>query len=224
MARYKGKYLTQHKKTAKVNIPICIASFLLCLTLISMHLTGGLYAKYISTASGGDSARVITFGDITLTETGDFEDGEAYIIPGVDLTKKVVVNFSGSEAATYVFVEVEPSATWQTTDKQTFSIALNSKTAMHWSIAEGWNPLVAQNGTYVYYRELAPNTVLNNVDIIAENGKITVSDQITKYEIASMVNVSIKLRATVVQSGGFENPTAAWNSVAAKEGVQTNEE
>ena len=53
--------------------------------------------------------------------------------------------------------------------------------------------------------------------VTAENGKITVSNQITKSEIKGMTNISIKLRATVVQSGGFENPTAAWNSIAAKE-------
>lgn len=218
MASYKGKHFAKHTKTAKVNIPMYIAALLFCLTLISIHLTSGLYAKYTSSASGNDSARVITFGDLTLTETGNFYEGnKLMIIPGVDLTKKAVVDFTGSEAATYVFVEVEPSAIWQTTDNRTFSIKLNSKTAMQWSVAADWNLLLSQDGTYVYYRALAPNTVLNNADIIAENGKITVSNQITKSEIKGMTNISIKLRATVVQSGGFENPTAAWNSIAAKE-------
>lgn len=218
MASYKGKHFAKHIKTAKVNIPMYIAALLFCLTLISIHLTSGLYAKYTGSASGNDSARVITFGDLTLTETGNFYEGnKLMIIPGVDLTKKAVVSFTGSEAATYVFVEVEPSAIWQTTDNRTFSIKLNSKTAMQWSVATDWNLLLSQDGTYVYYRALAPNTVLNNADIIAENGKITVSNQITKSEIKGMTNISIKLRATVVQSGGFENPTAAWNSIAAKE-------
>lgn len=217
MASHKGKYLAKHTKTAKVNIPMCVASFLFCLTLISIHLTSGLYAKYISSASGSDSARVITFGDITLTETGDFEDGNAYIIPGVDLTKKATVSFSGSESATYVFVEIRPTG-WSTVDNVTFSLLSNGKTAMQWSVANGWEFLKSDNGTYIYYRELAPNTELVEADVIANNGKITVSDQITKSEIATMTGISIKLRATVVQSGGFENPEAAWNSVAAKEG------
>jgi hypothetical protein len=78
--------------------------------------------------------------------------------------------------------------------------------------------LKSDNGTYIYYRELTPNTELIATDIIAENGKITVSYQITKSEIQVMTGISIKLRATVVQSGGFENPEAAWNSVAVKEG------
>ena len=218
MASYKGKYLVKHRKTAKVNIPMCIASFLFCLTLISIHLTSGLYAKYISSASGDDSARVIKFGELTITETGDFyEDNKLMNIPGVDLIKKATVSFSGSESATYVFVEIMPTG-WSATDDVTFALLSNGKTAMQWSIADGWVFLKSDNGTYIYYRELAPNLELVTADIIAGSGKITVSDQITKSEIKAITDVSIKLRATVVQSGGFENPEAAWNSVAAKEG------
>lgn len=210
--------MAKHTKTAKVNIPMCIASLLFCLTLLSIHLTSGLYAKYISSASGGDSARVIKFGELTLTETGNFyEDSKLMIIPGVDLQKKAVVNFKGSESATYVFVEITPTG-WSTTNNMTFSLLSNGKTAIQWRVADGWVFLKSDNGTYIYYRELTPNSELVEADIIAENGKITVSDQITKSEIEVMTGVSIKFRATVVQSGGFENPEAAWSSVAAKEG------
>lgn len=209
--------MVRHHKT-KMNIPMCLAAILLCLTLISIHLTSGLYAKYISSASGNDSARVIKFGELTLTEEGDFYEGnKLMIIPGVALTKKATVSFSGSESATYVFVEITPSK-WSTTDNKTFSLMSNGKTAMQWNVAEGWLFLKSDNGTYIYYRELTPNTELIATDIIAENGKITVSNQITKSEIQVMTGISIKLRATVVQSGGFENPEAAWNSVAVKEG------
>ena len=201
-----------------MNIPMCLAAILLCLTLISIHLTSGLYAKYISSASGNDSARVIKFGELTLTEEGDFYEGnKLMIIPGVALTKKATVSFSGSESATYVFVEITPSK-WSTSDNKTFSLMSNGKTAMQWNVAEGWLFLKSDNGTYIYYRELTPNTELIATDIIAENGKIAVSNQITKSEIQVMTGISIKLRATVVQSGGFENPEAAWISVAAKVG------
>ena len=219
MASREEKRLVKHTKTAKVNIPMCVAAILFCLTLFSAHLTSGLYAKYITTESGSDAARVITFGDLTLSETGDFyAENKLMIIPGVDLTKKATVDFSGSEAETYVFVAVEASSEWQTTDNKTFFILNNEKTAMQWRIAEGWTLLTSENGAYVYYRKLAPNSTLVGVDIIADNGKIAVSDRITKSEIESMTGISIKLRAAVVQSGGFENPEAAWNSVAAKEG------
>lgn len=218
MASYKGKYLAKHTKTAKVNIPMCIASFLFCLTLISIHLTSGLYAKYISSASGNDSARVITFGDITLTETGDFEDGNAYIIPGVDLTKKAVVDFAGSEAATYVFIEVT-AAEWQPSDDNyLFAIYSEGKALIDWSVADTWTYLTKTDDTYVYYRALAPNTEIDSADIIANDGNITVSEYITRSEILALKDLSLKLRATAVQSGGFENPTTAWNSLAAKKG------
>ena len=78
-----------HCKKAKLNIPMCVACVLFCLTLFSFHLCGGLYARYTARGSASDSARVIKFGELTLTETGDFfQPGKLLIIPGVDLTKR----------------------------------------------------------------------------------------------------------------------------------------
>ncbi len=54
-----------HKR--KFNIPMCIACVLFCLTLLSIHLTGGLFAKYTTAGDGEDSARVATF-DVKITE------------------------------------------------------------------------------------------------------------------------------------------------------------
>ena len=45
----------------KFNIPMCAALILLLLTLISIHLTSGLYARYTVTATASDSARVARF-------------------------------------------------------------------------------------------------------------------------------------------------------------------
>ena len=206
------------KHKMRVNIPMCLAGILFCLTLISIHLTSGLYAKYITSVSGSDSARVIAFGDLTLTESGDFEGGNAYIIPGVDLTKKAVVDFTGSEAATYVFIEVIASK-WQLEDNnKSFAICSGEKILIEWSVEDAWTYLRKNDDTYVYYRALAPNTELTEADVIANNGNIEVSEYITRNEIMSLANISIKFRATVVQSGGFENPTTAWNSLEAKEG------
>lgn len=49
------------RNRGKVNIPICVAAVLLFLTLLSTHLCSGLYARYTTTASGSDSARVARF-------------------------------------------------------------------------------------------------------------------------------------------------------------------
>ena len=54
---------------AKLNIPMCAALVLLFLTMISVHLTSGLYARYTVTATGSDSARVAKF-DVTGNGSG----------------------------------------------------------------------------------------------------------------------------------------------------------
>ena len=204
----------KHAKPMKINIPLYLTVLLLCLTLLSIHLTNGMFARYISTMGGGDSARVIRFGDLTLVETGDFaSDNHAYIVPGVNLQKKVTVSFDGSEAATYVFAKVEVPL-WSTTNNYAFSYGTNQ---LQFSIAAGWTYLSNADGTYVYYRALEPNTPLASADVIANEGNITVSDQITKTEIQSMTDISINLTAAVVQIGEFESPADAWASLAAKE-------
>lgn len=200
------------------NIALRLAAVMLVMVCVSTWMLAGLLAKYTTQDYGSDNARVAKFGTLMLTETGDFyEANKLMIIPGVDITKKAVVDFTGSEVSTYVFVEVG-ATDWQiTADNKTFSILSDSETAMQWSVAAGWTFLKIDNGTYVYYCELAPNSPLAGADII-ENGKITVSEQITRDGIEALNNISINLRATVVQSGGFESPEAAWNSIAAKEG------
>lgn len=201
------------KRKTKVNIPMCMALVLLYLTLLSSHMTSGLYARYTAAGAGEDSARVITFGKLTMKETGDFyDDSKLMIIPGVDLQKKATVTFGGSESATYIFVEIALSDQWTTADSKTFSIG----SKLQWSVAEGWTYLTGGNGTWVYYLELEPNTPLNEKDIIASDGKITVSDQITKWEIGNMTGISIDLQASALQAGGFDTPEAAWASVSGK--------
>lgn len=59
---------------AKINIPMTAALVLLLLTMISIHLTSGLYARYTSTAEASDSARVAKFDvDCALVPVADKE-------------------------------------------------------------------------------------------------------------------------------------------------------
>lgn len=53
--------MATRRRRTKLNIPMCLAGVLLCLTLISVHLTSGLYARYTTTAEGSDLARVAVF-------------------------------------------------------------------------------------------------------------------------------------------------------------------
>ena len=195
------------------NIALRLAALLFVLVCISIWMMDGLFAKYRTSSSGGDNARVMSFGQLTITEAGDFEnDHTAIIIPGVNLKKRVTVDFSGSESSVYVFMEAGlPS--WSTTDQKNFSY---KNDWLKWSVADGWTFLNTDGtGKYIYYRELAPNEVLSSADFISSNGVITVSEKIKKSELAEMSSIQIDLRATVVQANGFKDAVAAWASISA---------
>lgn len=80
-------------KAQKVNVPFCLALVLLCLTMVSMHLTGGLFARYSATAESSDSARV-----------AKFEVGNELKQGGQTLTKNLVVEASPGESVEYAAV------------------------------------------------------------------------------------------------------------------------
>lgn len=208
--------MTQQKEK-KRNLPMRMFCALFCLVMITFYMIGGLYAKYSVAQSSGGEARVIKFGRLFLTESGDFgADGTLRIIPGVNLTKKAVVSFEGSEASTYIFVKVTPSSDFTTTDNKSFAVWRDGQRKMQWEIADEWVFLETdKDGGWVYYRTLAPNTPLE-ADILADSGRITVSDSITKAEISTMNTISIGIRAFAVQNAGFADPAAAWESLGSK--------
>ena len=195
-----------------------LAGVLFCLVLITTSMMGGLFARYITSATGSDSARVASFGDLTLTETGDFdgtENKKGMIIPGVTLTKDATVTFTGSEMATLVFVEViVPEGTWVMADNGAFSYG-----GLSWTVASGWAYLDSDrydgNDRYVFYKTLEPNTELNKERIV-QDGKIFVSEEITKATIDGLANGDLAFRASVIQAGGFETVGEAWAAMAAK--------
>lgn len=64
----------------KVNIPMCAALVLLLLTMISIHMTSGLYARYTANSTATDFARVAKF-DVEA-EVEQAKDGEGKPIEG----------------------------------------------------------------------------------------------------------------------------------------------
>lgn len=206
--------MPKHSKS-RVNIPLCLAALLLCLTMISMHLTGGLYARYVANGSGNDSARVIRFGDLTLTETGDFSvGGTAYFVPGVNLNKTVTVNFNGSESATYVFVTVDVADTWDYNAGSHRFTYEGDKIVLE--MDDKWSYLEDTAQPYVFYRILKPNDQLVATPVFANNGLITVSETITKPEVLEMSDMPIDLWASAIQAIGFPDAASAWESLRAK--------
>lgn len=211
----------QNKEKPPVNlgsILIRVAAGLFILTIISIYLLGGLFARYVSSGYGSDSARVAAFGDLTLTETGDFDGTEhkkGMIVPGVPLTKDATVTFTGTEMATVVFVEViVPKDTWEMTDVRAFSYG-----GLSWTVASEWEYLNSDqyegDNRHIYYQILAPNTELDHERIITD-GEISVSEEITKAALAGLANGDLTFRASVIQTGGFKTVGEAWAAMAAK--------
>lgn len=206
------------RKRAKMNIPMVLAGVLLCLTLLSVHFSSGIYARYTTSADGNDSAKVASFGNLTLEETGSFSNASktAIIVPGVDLIKNAAVSFSASEVSVYVIVEAELSNHWVTTDNETFVIENTDKTdgedenLLSWSVADGWTYI--EGSKFAYYKLLEPNEALENFPFVAENGKITVSKFITRKEISNLKDIKIIFKAYAVQAGDM-TPEEAWNKV-----------
>lgn len=204
-----------------------MAMVLLYLTIFSIYLSSGLYAKYTTKSSGQDGARVITFGGLTVEETGDFVAGtqpgerKFIIIPGVDLTKDVQVSFDGSEADTYIFVKAEMKGWMKGENNYTVKSEAdangNKKVYMSLEInTKDWTYLKTDGETHIFYRLLESNEKLEDVKFIANDGKITVSEYITKTELKDLTGIEMNITAYAVQASGFENVQAAWASISTK--------
>lgn len=199
--------------------PMHIALLLLCAVLLSAYATGGLYARYISKNTSSASARVIRFGDITLTEPGD-----NYLIlsPGITAKNEVKLNFAGSESATFVFVVITPSAHW-TYEGNMLKIKHSEKEIATLGVNSDWTYLETDGDKLVFYRALDPNVVLDDVQIFTNqngvNGGVAISNQATAADLSALKTggeISISVKAIAVQSIGFENATDAWDSVKNK--------
>ena len=204
------------KRKAPCNIPMTLAGILFCLTLISIHFTGGLYARYTTSAAASDSARVVTFGQVTLTETVDGNTIHAayghIVAPGVDINKDVNVAFTACEVDTYIFVEITAESGWTVSALNfTAGTAGNGNPVLSWSVDNRWTPVEGEKG--VYYKYVDTNTDWS-AEVIA--GKtITVNPTTTAAQLADVVNCDLEFRAIAVQAGGFENAKDAWNAVGA---------
>ena len=209
--------MSANKQRSPRNFFIIWAIFGISLVLLSSHFTAGPYAKYISQSTGSDGARVIKFGDLTVTETGDFtsvgtNENQFIFTPGVDLKKDIRVSFEGSEASTIVFITIKADG-WTVTGNRNFTDTQNRQ--LTWSVDNGWTYLKSESGTYVYYKSLAPNEVLNNSQFI-KDGKIQVNTNGTVDMYYDYPDVSFSVRGYVVQANKFANASEAWASISSK--------
>ena len=99
------------KSNKKTPIVFYVGILLACLTLVSIHMTSGLYARYTTSASGQDSARVARF-EVTETLEVIKADGtteNTFVVgdvlrPGVSTTYTFTVK-NNSEVAVSLTVQ-----------------------------------------------------------------------------------------------------------------------
>ena len=217
------KYGKRIEEKPKFRLPFSVA--LLYLALIAAAVSGVTFSRYMTGTTVGDTARVAIMRDITVTETGNFAEPDKWVItPGVDMIKKAVVNFEGSEMACYVFCEIKTTGWSRMNDNYRFAFSVGSENILGWAVNDDWKFLSSNGSEAVYYRIVSANTVLQ-ADVFAEGGKITVSENITKTQLDSLPkDMQIKISAAAVQYNGFsegeyteeQRALAAWEAVKNK--------
>ena len=185
-------------KPNKRRLPL--RAWLLYLAVATFALTGVTFSRYVASAHSQDGARVITFGDLTVTDSGSVQ-----VQPGVPAEKDLTVRFEGSEAATYVFVELKGSDWTRGADNRTYTYGGGS---LSWRVADGWTHLRDN----VYYRELAPNTVLTAG--LIDDSAVNVSENMTRTELEELSKaLHIHMQAAAVQREGGDTAETAWARV-----------
>ena len=172
---------------------------MLALVLVLGCAVGGTVAWLV--AKTDPVVNTFTYGDIniTLTET----TGEDYkIIPGVDIGKDPKVTVKAGSEACWLFVKVEEEGTF-VANKVTYSVD------------DGWTQ---GNDTdipaNVYYREVGAVTA--DTDFYVLNGnKVTVSNSLTKEDIANITQPTLTFTAYAVQKDGMADAAAAWGAANA---------
>lgn len=190
------------KRLAKPNkrrLPL--RAWLLYLAVATFALTGVTFSRYVASAHSQDEGRVITFGDLTVTDSG-----VTPVQPGVAAQKDLTVHFDGSEAAVYVFAEVQDGWT-----RGADGIYHDAAGLMTWRVADGWTHLQDN----VYYRELAPNTVLDAG--LIDGGTVDVSENMTRTELEKLSKaLSICVKAAAVQREGGDTAQIAWERLGGR--------
>lgn len=218
------KYSKKIEKKPKFRLPF--SAVLLYLLLIAAAVSGVTFSKYVTGTTVGDTARVAIMRNITVTETGNSAETDKWVItPGVDMIKNVVVNFEGSEMACYVFCEIKTTGWSRMNDNYGFAFSGGGESILSWAVNKNdWTFLSGNGSEAVYYRIVSANTVLQ-ADVLADGGKITVSENITKTQLGLLPkDMQIKISATAVQYNGFsegeyteeQRALAAWNAVKNK--------
>ena len=125
-----------------------------------------------------------------------------------------------------MFCEIKTTG-WSRLDEHSFAFSDGSENILGRAVNDDWKFLPSNGSEAVYYRIVSANTVLQ-ADVFAADGKITVSENITKTQLDGLPkDMQIKISAIAVQYNGFSEETgaehtetqralAAWNAVKSK--------
>ena len=135
------------------------------------------------------------------------------------------MDFEGSEMACYVFCAITANGWTRAADNFHYTAGTG---ILNWAVDNTeWIFLQGDGSTSVYYCIVNANTALH-ADVLADGGKITVSEDITRSQLDTLAApLSIKISATTVQYHGFseglsagyteaDRAKAAWNAVKGK--------
>lgn len=207
------------EKKRRVKLPL--RAYLLYFTLLSFLLTGVTFSKYVTRSTGGDSARVVQFGDLTISENGN----NWAVVPGMPIKKQaVVMTTSVSEVSAFVFITINAPSWVFDKGNNTYSRYITNNdvtmTALSWSAytgANAWNYLQDDSGKQVYYILLQPGEALSMNIFSADNdgNTISVNKDLIKSQLTNDFTNSLKIyfKAYLVQAGGFATAKDAWDSI-----------
>jgi len=154
------------RNAPKVNIFFSIAMVLLVLVMASSYMTTGLYARYVSSASGSDSARVARF-DIQDTGTLYTETFAVELDPSTAALNPAALEIkNSSEVAVRCVFTYETTGNlpldiyWMngSTRVEEFVFGPNTAAAQRFDLCVVWSD-AAMDDTYLYHREIDSITV-----------------------------------------------------------------
>ena len=171
---------------------------MLAVTLLIGCAIGGTVAWLTATTDA--VVNTFTYGNINieLTETKP-EGKQAKIIPGVDIEKDPKVTVKANSEACWLFVKVEKTGTF-----------VDGKVT--YSIDNGWTKLTGVAGVdNVYYRVVDAVTADTSFEVLMGN-KVTVSDTLTKEDIAKLTSkeATLTFTAYAVQKDAAKTAADAW--------------
>ncbi len=177
------------KRGNKVNILMCAVAVLLCATLYSTHLVGGLYARYTSSATTSDSARVAKFNitqkfmkdDKELTEII-----EANVKPGSSKSVSLIIENKSEVAVEYAIKVVNVTGNLPTL-RCTLSPVGDSPAVTLKSSANGeeeYSAIQKEPGTHTdkYTLNIVWDETENDLDYIGMVDYITISVTATQID------------------------------------------